>query len=473
MHVSKGPALILIVALALIVTAFFVVSPGEQAPSGKIVFTQIPVESTSGAEQSDWRFPEQSRIVALGEDGKVEVLTKSFYAARSPEISFDGLKLLFSGKKKADDPWQIWEMDLKGGEARKLSDTLTGCTDPSYLPGEDGVVFSALSAEGQHALYTVKLDGCCLDRITYRPESDFSTSIMRDGRVLYATGAGSASDLPPSLFAIIYDGTKDELFYRPAEGKGYAGRAREVAKELIVFVESESAGLAGGKLVSVELKRPLKTRVDLSDGDPGRFHSLYPLGEKSLVVAYRSSESEPYGLYQFDLETRSIGEKVYSDPEYQSIEPVVAVRRPRIMAFPSIVDKTYDVGLLYGIDADFSSLPPADPSQVGTRSSTLRILTLDGVLGEVPLEADGSFNLEVPADTPLRFETMDEQGRVVRGPSDWVWVRPFDQRGCIGCHEDKELAPPNVLPLAITKPHHSLRKSAGNELAASGDSQGM
>jgi hypothetical protein len=34
----------------------------------------------------------------------------------------------------------------------------------------------------------------------------------------------------------------------------------------------------------------------------------------------------------------------------------------------------------------------------------------------------------------------------------WMWVKNKENRGCIGCHEDDELAPENVLPKALTHP---------------------
>jgi hypothetical protein len=83
------------------------------------------------------------------------------------------------------------------------------------------------------------------------------------------------------------------------------------------------------------------------------------------------------------------------------------------------------------------------------RSVAVRVSSLDGIVGEVPLEADGSFYIELLADTPVRIETLDEDGSTVRGPSAWIWVRPGERRGCIGCHEDRELAPENRVPMAV------------------------
>ena len=33
----------------------------------------------------------------------------------------------------------------------------------------------------------------------------------------------------------------------------------------------------------------------------------------------------------------------------------------------------------------------------------------------------------------------------------WLWVMPGERRGCIGCHEDRELTPPNRHVQALRK----------------------
>jgi TonB family protein len=47
--------------------------------------------------------------------------------------------------------------------------------------------------------------------------------------------------------------------------------------------------------------------------------------------------------------------------------------------------------------------------------------------------------------------SIDEKGNVISGPCDWVWVRPNERRGCVGCHEDHEIVPDNRRPLSVIK----------------------
>jgi hypothetical protein len=73
------------------------------------------------------------------------------------------------------------------------------------------------------------------------------------------------------------------------------------------------------------------------------------------------------------------------------------------------------------------------------------------ILGEIDIEQDGSFNIEIPANTPIELQTLDADGMALRRCG-WIWAKNHEPRGCIGCHEDGELTPENVLVKAVTRP---------------------
>ena len=75
----------------------------------------------------------------------------------------------------------------------------------------------------------------------------------------------------------------------------------------------------------------------------------------------------------------------------------------------------------------------------------------DIVLGEAPIEEDGSFYIAVPPDKPVRFEVLDGAGRVVRAQRSWIWARSGEEHGCVGCHEDRAVAPENHWPMALRR----------------------
>ncbi len=116
--------------------------------------------------------------------------------------------------------------------------------------------------------------------------------------------------------------------------------------------------------------------------------------------------------------------------------------------------------------------PPVAPPQ--SRAAANPGTIGEEALGTVPVESDGSFYMEVPARTPLRLQTLDADGAVLQTMRSWIWVMPEEARGCIGCHEDRELTPPNRHVLALRKPPHligrppvgqSKSESSGNAIA--------
>jgi hypothetical protein len=50
----------------------------------------------------------------------------------------------------------------------------------------------------------------------------------------------------------------------------------------------------------------------------------------------------------------------------------------------------------------------------------------------------------------------------VAGQQTWTWVMPREWRGCIGCHEDREMVPPNRLAEAVAKPARRLEHPEGD-----------
>jgi hypothetical protein len=59
------------------------------------------------------------------------------------------------------------------------------------------------------------------------------------------------------------------------------------------------------------------------------------------------------------------------------------------------------------------------------------------ILGYAPIEPDGSFKLEVPADTPIGLAVVDAQGRAFQTHTNWIQVRPGERRTCDGCHSPR------------------------------------
>jgi len=74
------------------------------------------------------------------------------------------------------------------------------------------------------------------------------------------------------------------------------------------------------------------------------------------------------------------------------------------------------------------------------------------ILGYAPVEPDGSFQINIPADTPVGFSVLDTQGRAFQVHTNWVQARPGEVRSCDGCHSPRKGAAINSGTIANTIP---------------------
>jgi hypothetical protein len=169
------------------------------------------------------------------------------------------------------------------------------------------------------------------------------------------------------------------------------------------------------------------------------------------LVSYRPSDADRYALYEFDPENKILGKVIYKNADYNILEAVAIGKHDIPKKLPSEVDMGVRTGLLLCQDINVFEMQSMSNSSF-PKASKIEVLGIDSTLGVVQVERDGSFYLKVMADTPFQIQTLDENDRVLHGPCGWIWLRPNERRGCVGCHEDPELAPDNRLCLAVKKP---------------------
>ena len=58
------------------------------------------------------------------------------------------------------------------------------------------------------------------------------------------------------------------------------------------------------------------------------------------------------------------------------------------------------------------------------------------ILGTVDIEPDGSCCFEMPANTPISVQPLDEKGQAVQLMRSWIVGMPGERVSCTGCHED-------------------------------------
>jgi hypothetical protein len=457
-RIKKGIILLKIVTLSLACIVILSCS-SKTVKNGMLIVTEAPINNQSPdyLNGAFWRYVPGARISAVlpGKPSSLKVLTKDFYSACFPYISYDGRFILFTAQQKQDESWQIWEMNLDNSKCRKITSFNENCTDPVYLPG-GRLAFTKLTindtVKSAHCLYTCNLDGSGLRQITFSPNACFATTVLKDGRLLTVSRQLMPDKGDPMLMVMRPDGTKADMFYKGAGGSILTSSAHETSDGKIVFIEADKGTTTAGRLVSISYNRPLHTRIDLTSGIKGDFCAVLPLRPDKYLVSCRKSDSEHFALYEFDPVKKSIGKEVLTDPEYNILGAVLVEENERPKKLPSEVDLQVKTGLLLCQDINFMN--PLQPDNVSdTRKEVkIEVLGVDTTYEVVEVEKDGSFQLKAMADIPFRIRTLDEKGNVVNGPCSWLWLRPNERRGCIGCHEDPELVPENKVSLAIRKP---------------------
>lgn len=443
-------------------------------------------------------------------NGELQVLTEEFHSACDPCVSFDGKKLLFAARKNPDDSWNIWEMELGGTDPRQVTFDLGDCREPVYLakssitPPEfdDKVRWIAFTstAAGSYdesgdakttSIYTTNIEpiegrGTVVWRNTFNLSHDFSPIALRDGRILFSSWQHHGIRYFPhgmiAFMTINWAGTGLNLFYGNHQGENVKTMACEMPDRTVVFVESDGSSYDGsGRLARVSFMRPLRSHAILSRGD-GRYQTPHPLSDGNLAVSYTPG-AESFGVYLFDFDGGKPGENIYDDPDWDDVDPIEVIPRDEPLGRITIVVDSKDTGTLQCLNVYDSDRPESDTIKPGdvkkvrfveglplaskeasslpefytrvreSNPGPLSATCFSGtrVLGEAPVEPDGSFLAELPADTPFFIQILDENGMALQTMRGWMWVRRGSRRGCIGCHENKELSPVNRTTDALYK----------------------
>ncbi len=480
-----------------------------QAPQAfevPLILCQAPHRAPAKGGAFAYRLPpiEGGRIVLLDRSGAVTLLTSEFVSSSDPSLSYDGKKVLFTGKRERHEPWNVWEMDIDGTNKRQLTSGFGNCIQPRYLAKsaitppefEDKVRWIAFVSDGaaqldergdglSTALYAQSLEpiqsrGIVRRRCTFNLSSDFSPTVISDGRIVFTShqpgvGGGPARGVYP-LFVSNWDGTVVSIFVGGFEGGILKTMACETPDRRVVFVESAGETADGsGQLAAISFKRPLHSHEVLSKGI-GLYRAPLALPDGRLLVSYTNGR-DSRGIYQFDFASGGAGRRIHSDPKWDDMQAVAVVERPEPQGLLSAVvdsEKTADLQCMNVYDSDlpnaaaikkgevksvrFIEGEPLPVSEGSGEGRGVAVRSSRRILGEVPVEPDGSFYVRLPADTPFQVQTLDESGMVLQSQRGWIWVRRGTSRGCIGCHENKELAPENRATQALIKiqPHSLL-----------------
>ncbi len=410
--------------------------------------------------------------------------------------------------------FHLYAVDADGRNLRQLTSGPDDDFDPCPLP-DGGLAFMSTRRGGfgrchnpweplpTYTLHRLEPSGG-VRILSFHETNQWHPSVLDDGRIVYVRWDyvdRSAANYH-GLWVSNPDGTNPHiLFGNYTERINACYQPRSIpGSRRVAFVAGAHHAAVGGSLVLVD---PARTQLDPRTGldrfeavesltpevcfpeAPGwpksYFHSPWPLSEDFYLVSFSFDplpgmgpgvrEDTQTGLYYFDRFGNL--ELLFREKGISAMYPVPLVPRPRPPAVPSTLDPTErdeEEGELYVADVRRSLMPlPEGRPIVGLRVWQVLPKTETHVanqprlgyanaesarmlLGTVPVDRDGSAYFRVPAKRPLYFQAVDSGGRAVQTMRSVTYVQPGERRGCVGCHEPPQTAPPRRPPLALRRP---------------------
>jgi mono/diheme cytochrome c family protein len=355
-------------------------------------------------------------------------------------------------------------------------------------------------------LYVMGPDGSGIRRMSVNKDGDYLPHCLDNGMIAYTRWEYHERSWAfiQSLWVVRPDGTgADALFAQHLENPWALEDVRSIpGSRKLVGIAAGHHTLAVGPLVTIDHAmglnepkaigivtpnvRPPEGGMDgvpVAEGgtdDPGGFYGTpWALSEKCFLVSYTygdtTTDPAGYGLYYVDVYGNK--ELIYRDPEIASFFPIPLRPRLRPPILPESMNPAVDYATCFVSDIGHGSedIPaedirylriaepigwPYDNELGGQRYGedhryggpsaeweNLTNWTPIRVLGDVPVQPDGSVQFTVPADTAVYFQLLDENRMELRRMRSFISFQPGEARGCVGCHETRAVAPVQTRPI--------------------------
>jgi len=414
-----------------------------------MIVTAAPVYEPLAALHGGERFPQGAQLLLI-HDGKAQPLALDFAASADASVSFEGDRVLFSGKRTDTDPWQIWELTLADHKVRQVINSSTDAIRPLYLPGWR-LVYAQQTPNGFQLQSARLVDSKALEQIegpsekpqfqlTYINGSAIPSDVLADGRILFESGFPLGQGKTPELFLVYSDGSGVESYRcdHPAKSIDARWGGRQFNSGDVVFTHGNSLArftspLAREERITAPRAEYAGTIADTASGE--------------WLVSTRDSAAGKYALKLWKPGSPEMQTVLVQNSE-NLVDPVLVSPRNRPRRHPSALHD-WDYANLLALDSRISR----EGSLKGTPTSVrLEMQDASGnavSMGTAPVQSDGSFFVKAPADRAIRFILLNAKGDVLRQEHGWFWIRSGEQRYCVGCHAGPERAPDNRVPQVL------------------------
>ncbi|MBN1760660.1 MAG: PD40 domain-containing protein [Chitinispirillaceae bacterium] len=357
-------------------------------------------------------------------------------------------------------------------------------------------------------LYMCNRNGDWLRRIGYDQEHTFHPTVMSDGKVLYTrweyndrtriSVGGYFTMNPDGCMQNEYWGNQSDfplMKYQGREIPNSGGKLMGIAGGHLAPYQGELVLIdpnvdrnrwPGNDNKSIKLLAPVRDApMDPSDALNGHdggvkwtFQNPWPFDEDNFLVSY-SESADNFKVYFMNADASreliawdagmSVSQPIVIDPPCPFREKPLLIRpmadytkKTAVLGVANVYYGMGSVGIEKGsikklrvigigpyrtLYAFQQAIAGFSVNPVGVAMSSWQIKTL---WGDAPVEEDGSACFEVPANTPFYLQMIDKDGRMVNTIRSWLTMMPGERWDCVGCHENKNEAPPSFTPTAVT-----------------------
>ncbi len=403
-------------------------------------------------------------------------------AIGSPSVSWDG-RTIFVSMAMEDEPfYHLYAIPAEGGTPQRLTEGPFHDIDPAELP--DGRLvftstrigrFEEYHSPPSRSLFVMNRDGTGIRPLTYTIIFDNEPAVMADGRILFIRSDNffDRGKVETRLHAIHTDGTTGYTSFGLDKGPEYGGRLRSYYCGCPAPLPDGRVAYLSGPGITVGrpgyparmLKHFSITAGDVASLPDGRL--LCTKGEKHRTTITRKGKKQAVNEIEYrkvcvlDPDAAPPSLTIIHELKAGALHsPVYVGSREKPPLVPHTVNRarvveTAPTGVLYCQNARFTRQTTAGWKHV----RAIRVIAAEGLtvrsshsyivhagnetieLGTVPLAPDGSFAVEVPANTPVALQAVGAEGRSELNEMSWIYLRPGERRGCVGCHHPRQSAP--------------------------------
>jgi hypothetical protein len=422
------------------------------------------------------------------------------------DLSYDGKTVLFSWRREGEG-YHVWTVNIDGTGRRQLTHGPWHDYNACWLP--DGGIAFLSTRNPQFAycwnapvgvLYRMEADGSNARRLSGNYLNDFTPAVLDDGRIIYTRWEYVDRPAIPtqSLWTIHPDGTGLAGYFGNRKiSPGTFMEARSIpGTTKIICTMTGHGGPARGAIGVIDRAKGVNAQeaienitpdapvppIDQGCGDTfgeKPYRCPLPLDQVRFLVSARG----PILVRTIAGDCQStVLPRPADGMQYFNAQPVR--RRPRPPSIPSTLPLSADgYATLYLQDVYDGLEPYVRRGEVTAlrviheRHKPVRIdlsrmafgfqfpviscgatYAAKDVLGEVPVEPDGSACFRVPAGEPVYFMALDAEGRAVQRMRSFTHLVPGEVHGCIGCHEHRlRAAEPHRGSAYFNRPARDLR----------------